>query len=222
VLEHLLNHGSITTEQLAKDYGYNHPPRAAQDVRDLNIELRTTRVKSSDGRRNIANYELVDFSGLLGERDHRVGGRRSFPKKFKAKLINVFGARCNICLLAFPASILQIDHRVPFQVLHDSEGDRTTDGLQLVCGSCNRAKSWTCEHCPNWQKTKDHSICEKCYWGSPEIYSHIATENIRRLDLGWSGKEIADYDSAKKQAEAGSMTLPDFVKRALRKAISRR
>lgn len=35
VIEHILEHGYITTEQLEKDYGYNHPPRAARDVREV-------------------------------------------------------------------------------------------------------------------------------------------------------------------------------------------
>lgn len=32
VIDHILEHGFITTEELEKKYGYNHPPRAARDV----------------------------------------------------------------------------------------------------------------------------------------------------------------------------------------------
>lgn len=34
VIEHILEHGYITTEELRTRYGYNHPPRAARDVRE--------------------------------------------------------------------------------------------------------------------------------------------------------------------------------------------
>lgn len=39
VIEHILEHGHITTEELERDYGYNHPPRAARDVREAGIPL---------------------------------------------------------------------------------------------------------------------------------------------------------------------------------------
>lgn len=34
VIEHILKHGFITTEELSERYGYGHPPRAARDVRE--------------------------------------------------------------------------------------------------------------------------------------------------------------------------------------------
>ena len=34
VIDHILKHGYITTEQLSDEYGYDHPPRAARDVRE--------------------------------------------------------------------------------------------------------------------------------------------------------------------------------------------
>jgi hypothetical protein len=46
VIEHILAHGSISTEVLKNVYGYDHPPRAAKDVRDEGIPLETFRVKS--------------------------------------------------------------------------------------------------------------------------------------------------------------------------------
>jgi len=69
-----------------------------------------------------------------------------------------------------------------------------------VCGSCNRAKSWSCEHCPNGLETKDPKICAVCYWASPLKYTHVATLDIRRLDLTWTGTEVPDYDAAKAKA----------------------
>lgn len=39
VIKHILEHGYITTEELREKYGYNHPPRAARDVREQGIPL---------------------------------------------------------------------------------------------------------------------------------------------------------------------------------------
>ena len=39
VIEHILTYGYITTEELKEKYGYNHPPRAARDVREQGIPL---------------------------------------------------------------------------------------------------------------------------------------------------------------------------------------
>ncbi len=41
VLDHILKHGHITTAELTSEYGYNHPPRAARDVREHGIPLVT-------------------------------------------------------------------------------------------------------------------------------------------------------------------------------------
>lgn len=34
VIQHILRHGFITSEELKNTYGYNHPPRAVRDVRE--------------------------------------------------------------------------------------------------------------------------------------------------------------------------------------------
>ena len=41
VLDYLLEHGKITTEDIQK-LGYDHPPRAIRDVREEGIPLDTT------------------------------------------------------------------------------------------------------------------------------------------------------------------------------------
>ena len=41
VIDHILKNGFITTEDLEKEYGYSHPPRAARDVRETGIPLET-------------------------------------------------------------------------------------------------------------------------------------------------------------------------------------
>lgn len=50
VIEHILKHGLVTTEELEQQYGYKHPPRAARDVRESGIPLETFRVKNKEGR----------------------------------------------------------------------------------------------------------------------------------------------------------------------------
>ena len=39
-----MQYGFVTTEQLKEIYGYNHPPRAARDVRELGIMRQVRRV----------------------------------------------------------------------------------------------------------------------------------------------------------------------------------
>ena len=57
VIDHILKHGQITTEELKNIYGYNHPPRAIRDVRERGIPVQTFRVTGSDGRK-IAAYKF--------------------------------------------------------------------------------------------------------------------------------------------------------------------
>src|SRR3989304_721094 len=92
VIEHILEHGQITTEDLEK-MGYNHPPRAARDVREAGIPLETFRVQSSD-RRSIAAYRFGDLSEI---REERIQGRKTFPKKLKDDLYKISGGKCAIC-----------------------------------------------------------------------------------------------------------------------------
>lgn len=61
VIDHILEHGFITTEELKETYGYNHPPRAVRDVREHGIPVETFRVTGSDGRK-IAAYRFGDVT----------------------------------------------------------------------------------------------------------------------------------------------------------------
>ena len=57
VVDHILEHGQVTTEELKERYGYNHPPRAARDVREQGIPLETfntLRVRTGGALRLIA------------------------------------------------------------------------------------------------------------------------------------------------------------------------
>lgn len=195
VVEHILKYDRITTQELRDIYGYNHPPRAIRDVREHGIPIEMFRVTGSDGRK-IAAYRFGDpdkarFKKLLG--------RTGFSKKIKETLIEKYGCKCFIYMEEMEERELQIDHRIPFEVGGDSD-QLNPDNFMLLCGSANRAKSWYCEHCENWDKIKDNKICLNCYWAYPENYSHIAMRQIRRVDLIWQGKEIKKYEQLKKEA----------------------
>lgn len=216
VIDHILKHGHITTEDLKEKYGYNHPPRAAKDVRDEGIPLETFSVKGSDGR-TIAAYRFGDPSAV---RRGFLGGRRAFSKAFKAALVEANGSRCHICFQEYEERYLQIDHSVPYEVVGDANFDENDlDSYMLLCGSCNRAKSWSCEHCNNWIGKKSPKVCAVCYWASPEVYEHVAMQDSRRLDLVWSGKETHTYDALKSKADASREPMPDYVKRVLQQTI---
>ena len=89
----------------------------------------------------------------------------------------------------------------------------------LLCGSANRAKSWSCEHCENWIDIKDKNICLSCYWAYPEEYSHVAMRQIRRIDLVWQGQEVAQYAKLKADAAKSGLEIPQFVKDVLAKVL---
>jgi len=217
VVDHILEHGCITTEELEEKYGYNHPPRAIRDVREQGIPLDMFKVTNKQGRK-IAAYR---FGNLTELRD--LNGRKALPKTLKQNLIVQKGSRCSICRTRFESTVLQVDHRIPFEVsgevinplIHNEE-------YMLLCGSCNRAKSWSCEHCPNWKETRDQSICESCYWSDPECYKHIGLRKIRRLDIIWDEHEIELYEILIQKAQADHKSMPDYVKKVLRGHLARR
>jgi len=214
VIDHIKKYGQITTEELEKKYGYNHPPRAARDVREAGIPLRTIRVKSSDGR-TIAAYTFGDLASIKKDVLH---GRKIFPKKLKDDLYEKQNGKCAICSGQFESRYLQIDHRVPYEVGGDiHSGERNNDDYMLLCSSCNRAKSWSCEHCENWMNAKSSEICLVCYWGNPENYTHIALREIRRLDLTWEQDEVKTYEKLKELAKRQDYEIPDYVKKLIEK-----
>jgi hypothetical protein len=142
---------------------------------------------------------------------------------FKIALIDNSGGRCAICSEAFEERYLQIDHRIPYEVAGDVAFDESDlASYMLLDGSCNRAKSWSCEHCPNSSGARSPEVCMGCYWASPESYTHVATQDARRLDLTWIGDETKVYDRLKSQAGSAKETMPEFVKRILRQVISRK
>ncbi|WP_020394036.1 hypothetical protein [Thiolinea disciformis] len=216
VIDHILQHGQISTEELKNIYGYNHPPRAIRDVREQGIPIDMFRVTGSDGKA-IAAYKFGDPAKV---RNAQLSGRTVFSAKLKEALLERHGARCNIYLKVFPVRELQIDHRIPFEIMGDSDSVASNiDGYMLLCASANRAKSWSCENCPNWHE-KQAIVCKTCYWAFPECYKHIALRPMRRLDLLWDGEEVADYDRLIEAASMVQEDAPEYVKQVLRKHLT--
>ena len=218
VIEHILENGFVTTEQLEKQYGYNHPPRAARDVRELGIPLDTFRTKDSTGR-TIAAYRFGDLNQV---RKGRLSGRQTFPKSFRDELYAKSGGKCSICNGVFEQRYLQIDHRVPYEVAGDTAGNLNPGDFMLVCGSCNRAKSWSCEHCANWLNIKSPQVCLQCYWGNPENHIHVALREVRRTDILWNENEVQVYENLKKLAVENEFPIPEYVKKVITKHLKRR
>ena len=209
VITHILKHGSITTQDLKEKYGYNHPPRAVRDVKEHGIPIEMFRVEGSDGRK-IAAYRFGDPSKA---RFGSQAGRTVLGHELKQKLIELRGQRCEIYTAPFPARELQIDHRIPFEVLGDVRGAETSvEDYMLLCGSANRAKSWSCEHCLNWLQLKRPEICRTCYWAFPENYNHVAMRQIRRAEILWTESEVEINEKLKQQTIELQKNIPSYVK----------
>ena len=217
VIDHILAHGFITTEELKDQYGYNHPPRAVRDAREHGVPIETFKVTGSDGRK-IAAYR---FGDVKNKRFKKLSGRTALSKKIKEALVDKYGCKCFIYLEEINARELQIDHRIPYEVGGDGEeSEPQPEDFMLLSGSANRAKSWSCEHCKNWNNIKDRTICLTCYWAYPESYSHVAMCQIRRLDVIWQGEEIDIYEKLKAEAHALDKEIPLFVKEIIEKAMN--
>lgn len=189
VIQHILKHGFVTTEELEQLYGYKHAPRAARDVRELGIPLETYHVKDSDGRA-IGAYRFGD-PNALNDSVAKTLGRTNLSKAIKNALIEKYGAKCFIYFQPMDERLLQIDHRVPYEIGGEQDDDNI-DKYMLLSPSANRAKSWTCEHCENWVK-KDATFCVRCFWAHPEHYEHIAGKEQRQIAVTFTGDEIKDY-----------------------------
>jgi hypothetical protein len=208
VLKALLDRGSISTDEL-NDLGYNHPPRAVGDVRDVGIPIiKVTAISKRTGR-SMAIYSFGDASQI---QNGRIGGRSALPKKFKAALIIRYRSRDCITGAQLDERVLQIDHRIPYRIAGDKGLDnQDVEAYMLLDASSQRAKSWSCEACPN-MRNRDEAVCKRCYWAFPEDYDHIATAQIRRIDVVWQNHEVEDFKRIELIASAKQMTVADFLK----------
>ena len=148
----------------------------------------------------------------------RIGGRKAFSKKFKQELISMYGSKDAFTGEPLEERYLQIDHRVPYEVIGDMSGNAPLDPKEfmLLDASSNRAKSWSCEHCDNLTRKHNPDICKRCFWASPEDYDHIAETQSRRAEIVWTGQETRDFDKLKSEADALSIDLMALIKRKLR------
>jgi hypothetical protein len=217
VIDHILEHGLITNEDLNSIYGYDHPPRAIRDVRENGIPLITHKVISKATGRKIGAYTFADPSQI---KHGRIGGRKAFSKQFKEELIARYGAKDAITSEFLDARYLQIDHRIPYQVIGDAEPADNVEEFMLIDASSQRAKSWSCEHCKNWLELNEPDICRGCFWAFPENYQHVAMEPVRRIDLTWRGDAVAEFDEIRRLAAEQQLPIQDFVKALLRKVRS--
>lgn len=214
VIDHILKHGIISNEELSDLYGYDHPPRAIRDVRENGIPLITHNVTSPKTGRRMGAYTFDDVSKI---KRGRIGGRKAFSKKFKQDLIAMYGAKDAFTGEGLDERYLQIDHRVPYEVIGDDGGNNALDpkDFMLLDASSNRAKSWSCEHCNNLTTKHDPQICRRCFWASPEEYEHIAETESRRAEIVWTGAETQYFDKLKAEAKALSIEVPALIKQKL-------
>lgn len=219
LVKHILKHGSVSTEELETVYGLTDAASAARDVKDAGVPLAKTTGKRKTGRQ-MAVYSFGDPSLIRGD---RFQGRRAFAKGFKEMLIAEYGAKCALCSTPYEPRYLQIDHRVPYQIAGEiGEGERALNEYMLLCGSCQRSKSWSCEHCDNWREGRQPEICKTCYWAVPEDYTHIALKDHRRLEIVWLGAdEVVDHTKLKTMAAKNAMALPLYAKAALAEYVRR-
>lgn len=209
VIQHILKHGFITSQELMDTYGYNHPPRAVRDVREYGIPIITYRVQGTDGR-NIAAYKFGNPSDMANTLS-KSSGRTVLSKALKQALIEKYGARCFIYLEEIDEASLQVDHRIPYEIGGEHD-EHDLEYFMLLSPSANRAKSWTCEHCTNWVN-QDKSFCMRCFWAYPEDYDHVAGRPEKVVSIIFSGNEIDDYN--KLISLAGEDTAQAMIKRIL-------
>lgn len=214
VIDHILEHGIITNDELKDIYGYTHQPRAIRDVRENGIPLITHNVVSPVTGKRMGAYTFDDMSKI---KRGRIGGRKAFPKKFKQELIDMYGAKDAFTGVSMHERYLQIDHRIPYEVAGDDSSSTKLNPVEfmLLDASSNRAKSWSCENCDNLKTTHDLDICKRCFWASPDDYDHIAGTQSRRVELVWTGDDTASFDLLKAEAEKQSIDLPAFIKKKL-------
>ena len=214
VVEHILEHGFITTLDLS-ELGYEHPPRAAADVRDRGIPLETV-VKTIDGKR-IGHYRFPDDMEQL---DQTSIGRIAISKKFRKEVLEHYGEIDIFTRAATSPREIQIDHRIPYRISGDPRQPFEVEDFMPVSAAMNRSKSWECEACPNWEE-RVVEVCESCYWAIPDrFYQHVATVPVRRLDITWQGKnEIIEFDYLLQRSQDEELDMATLVKEMIAKRL---
>ncbi|EHH4589123.1 HNH endonuclease, partial [Escherichia coli] len=210
VIIHILKYGLVTTEELEEIYGYAHPPRAARDVRENGIPLKTLTVPSKKTGRMIGAYSF-DTDKPVAD---RIGGRKSFPLKFKGELIKHYGSRSMLTGEIIDPRYLQIDHRIPYEIA-GNDAELIVDNYMLLDASAQRSKSWSCENCQNFHTDKSVDICSGCFWAFPENYTHVAMVEERRVCISWNGEDVKDFDFIKNEADKRQLSVQDLIKKLI-------
>lgn len=209
VVETIMKKGSCSTEDLKKG-GYEHAPRAARDVRELGVPLITEKGKDSEGKQ-MAVYVFGDWEKAKQDALKKTNGRTQITNKLKSALIAKYGSRCNLFGEEYDERLLQPDHRIPYEIGGDPEDMMDLDNFQLLSPSANRDKSWTCEHCFNWNE-KEIEKCKECYYAFPESYTHIAGKLEKRLDVVFKKTDLEIYEMIVKYAEKNGISYQDSFK----------
>lgn len=214
VLQMLLDRGSVSTDEI-NEQGYGHPPRAIGDIRDAGVPIITGDAVSPKSGQRIAVYS---FGAAADIQEGRIGGRSALPKAFKKALIDRYGSMDCITRARLSERVLQIDHRIPYRIAGDAGlKDHDVEAYMLLDGSSQRAKSWSCENCPNMKPpARDPAVCSRCYWAFPEDYDHIATEQIRRTEVAWQGADITVHDRLQTEAKKSGVTVADLLRQLAR------
>lgn len=202
VRDHILAHGSITTQVLYDEYGYTHPPRARGDLQDAGVGVGSRMV-------NVGGKRMAEYF-FTGAANKNAAGRVVIPKPFSDQLKELAGYKCAICSGVFAGRELQADHRVPFMIGGDKPTFEVVDFMPL-CASDNRAKSWSCENCVNWTN-RDVDMCESCFWAHPESYTHVAGRKERRLVITFQNDEVNAYDDLKSKAKRQGEPVNEYAK----------
>lgn len=169
----------------------------------------TYRISGADGR-SIAAYKFVDPKDVKNILS-KVAGRTVLSKALKHALIEKYGSKCFIYLEEMDEATLQVDHRIPYEIGGEHD-EKDIEYFMLLSPSANRAKSWTCEHCENWEK-KEESFCLKCFWAHPEDYEHVAGRIEKVISIVFTGDEIEDFN--KLIELSGEKTAQETIKKIL-------
>lgn len=213
VIDHILQHGYITSEDLSGFYGYDHPPRAIRDVRENGIPLLTHRIKSNRTGHQIGAYTFGDVKKIS---KGRIGGRKAFSKSFKKLLVKKYDSREAFSGEELEHRYLQIDHRVPYEIAGNDAHIDNLDEFMLLDASSQRAKSWSCENCENYKELRDPQTCRKCFWAFPESYTHVAMRPEVRLHIQWSEDELDSFKQLERKASEEGVSIQDYVKLIIR------
>lgn len=215
----MLDTGSVSTADLEKRL--RHPPRAIADAKDAGVPIKMTLVTAEREGRKV-RMAVYSFGSSSDIQDGRIGGRSILSKAFKQKLLDQYGSRDCISGTRLDPRVLQVDHRIPYRIAGDAGlAGHDVAAYMLLDASNQRGKSWSCEQCPNMRpEYRKASVCRTCFWAYPEAYKHIATVEIRRTDIMWTGDDVSAHDRLKGVAESEGVELPELLRQLARAKLN--